>query len=105
MKQKRRGLTIGPEEADVAIPSTEVDEEGNEVVHGDAEQPPVEPETAAQAAARRVVESIGQPKQNRQPNQRKARDTSSRAPKGGKKVRKPVEGVEERIGTIDEVGR
>ena len=94
-----------PEEADVAIPSTEVDAEGNEVVHEDAEQPPVEPETAAQAAAPRVVESIGQPKQKRQPNPRKARDTSSRAPKGGKKARKPVEGVEERIGNIDEVDR
>ena len=94
-----------PEEADVAIPSTEVDAEGNEVIHEHAEQPPVEPETAAQAAARRVVESIGHPKQKRQTTQRKARDTSSRAPKGGKKVRKPVEGVEERIGTIDEVGR
>ncbi|KIX06550.1 uncharacterized protein Z518_04526 [Rhinocladiella mackenziei CBS 650.93] len=99
--------------ADIALPSTEQDgdEVGNAAdevpVTGTGTVPSTQPASTRRerisALAEAVVAAAAAPRKN-QTQQRKTKESAGRG-RQAKKGRKPMEGVEERIGPIDEVSR
>jgi transcription factor TFIIIB component B'' len=115
-RREREGYIRDP--ADIAIPSTERDENDEEAAEPVEDESDVQhPQNAAantrrdriSAIAEQVVNTAVGPKkrtaqQQQQQQQRKTRDSVSVRGRQRKKSRMPMEGVEERIGPIDEVG-
>ncbi|KIW50348.1 hypothetical protein PV05_11944 [Exophiala xenobiotica] len=106
-ERRRAGEGYVLEGADVPLPSTERDADGAEGV-GDGEG-----ETAGANTDRRerisaladsVVGAAVAPKK-RQPQQRRTTKEPAGRGRQAKKAKRPTEGVEERLGPIDEVGR
>lgn len=92
------------EAADIPIPSTEIDAEGNEIVREDTEAPAVDERTRRlQSMAGRVVAAAAAPAAQKRAKQRKARDASKVTK--GKKGKPTLAGVEEVIGTTRDVER
>lgn len=114
-RREREGFIKDP--ADIAIPTTEQDDNDVEAAEptedeSDAHQPSDSAASARRdrisALAEQVVNTAVAPKkkhsQQQQQQARKARDSASVRGRQRKKSRMPLEGVEERIGPIDEVG-
>jgi len=114
-RREREGYIKDP--ADVAIPTTEQDDHEEEAAEPIDDEGDLQHSHNAAATARRdrisaladqVVNSALAPRKRttQQPQQqRKTRESVSVRGRQRKKSRMPMEGVEERIGPIDEVGR
>ncbi|KEF58223.1 uncharacterized protein A1O9_06149 [Exophiala aquamarina CBS 119918] len=111
-RREREGHIKDP--ADVAIPTTERDDSDEEAAEpiedeGDVQQPQNAAASSRRdrisAVAEQVVHTAVAPKKRTtQQQQRKTRESVSVRGRQRKKSRMPMEGVEERIGPIDEVG-
>lgn len=115
-RREDQGYVMNNDEADVPIPSTETDEMEPQTAEGeqqdeDASTPVPARRTQAPSTARsdritaladRVVQAAVGPKKKQTRRTRESTGTG-RAGKGGRKGKRAVEGVEERIGPLDEV--
>ncbi|KAK5047990.1 hypothetical protein LTR84_006180 [Exophiala bonariae] len=115
-RREREGFIKDP--ADIALPTTEQDDNDGEAAEptedeSDTHQPSESAHAARldriSALAEQVVNAAVAPKkkntqQQQQQQARKARDSASVRGRQRKKSRMPLEGVEERIGPINEVG-
>lgn len=111
-RREREGFIKDP--ADIAIPTTEqddIDTEGADPTEDESDaQQPLDAASGTRrdrisALAEQVVNTAVAPKKKNAPQQqRKGRDAVSARGRQRKKSRMPLEGVEERIGPINEVG-
>jgi hypothetical protein len=101
-KRKREQEGFINDDADIPIPTTERDGDEHEVGEGEAEQL-TERGDRISAIADAVVAAAGAPKK-RANQQRKTKEPVGRGRQSRKKAR-PIEGIEERLGHVDEVGR
>lgn len=111
-EQRRRdeGLidNIETDPADIALPSTEVDEDGENVANVESMAPSRRDRvsvTADQVMSNVVSRKKQQPQP--QPQHQTRRQTKESVGRGrqSKRAKHPIEGVEEQIGPVDQVGR
>ncbi|KIV89262.1 hypothetical protein PV10_08841 [Exophiala mesophila] len=114
-EQRRRdeGLidNVEPDPADIALPTTEVDEDGNIVANVEGIPPTRRDQMSV--TADQVTSNVVSKKKQQQPHaqpqsqHQTRRQTKESVGRGrqSKRVKHPIEGVEEQIGPVDEVGR
>ncbi|KAJ9608939.1 hypothetical protein H2200_006710 [Cladophialophora chaetospira] len=117
-RREDQGYVMNHDEADVPIPTTETDDVEPQTAEGedqdeDATTPAPTRRTQAPSTARsdritalaeRVVEAAVPPKKKQTRRTREPTGTG-RGGRGGRKGKRAVEGIEERIGPLDEVER